>query len=476
MLKAIGCSFLVVLSPCLMAHDPTSTTDGLQCTVDGAKVHLEWTAPEKATVESYIVYRNMKKLATVEATGLTYDDSVTKLGRYGYSVFAVTGTGRTGRIKGYSVGACTAKVACFGLTAAVDGLKVTLSWTAPADYTGKYTVARDGTALGDPQAETTLVDTVPAADRYTYTVTTDAGTLIAACKVAVPPTDLQAPTELTCTVSAAVTASLPITWGKICQSSSAVALVWKDPVTYASILISRDGKVIGMVAGDAVSFTDKRVAPGKHTYEVVGVVTGGWKTPAATCEVTVAEPPAPVTDLHCAPKADTSDTVVLTWTLPEAAPYTAIEVFRDGTKIADLTGNTAVSYEDAGLATGKYVYSVVGVTADSASARATCKIKVQAPAAPATFIRGDIDGDGAVDVDDALALLKWVYPGKRKADGKPACMEAADIDNSGAVNLADGIYLIMALYKDGPKPVAPYPECGEAPAPLGCDDPGSCKK
>ncbi len=88
----------------------------------------------------------------------------------------------------------------------------------------------------------------------------------------------------------------------------------------------------------------------------------------------------------------------------------------------------------------------------------------------------DIDGNGKVDLQDALALLKWAFPARGKAGTKPACLEAADVDASGAVTFADGIYLLISLYGDGPKPVPPDPECGEAPAPLGGDDPGSCKK
>ena len=86
------------------------------------------------------------------------------------------------------------------------------------------------------------------------------------------------------------------------------------------------------------------------------------------------------------------------------------------------------------------------------------------------FIRSDVDGSGAIDLTDGIALLDWLFLG---AD-EPGCLEAADANGSGNVNIADPVYIFAFLFTGGPRPPWPFPDCGEAPAPLGCKDLGSC--
>jgi hypothetical protein len=81
------------------------------------------------------------------------------------------------------------------------------------------------------------------------------------------------------------------------------------------------------------------------------------------------------------------------------------------------------------------------------------------------FIRGDANADGSADISDAVTVLAWLFLGGRE----PGCLEAADINRSGAVNIADPVYLLNFKFLGGPPPPHPYPECGRAAAPLGCE-------
>jgi hypothetical protein len=84
----------------------------------------------------------------------------------------------------------------------------------------------------------------------------------------------------------------------------------------------------------------------------------------------------------------------------------------------------------------------------------------------ASFVRGDTNRDGKVDLSDAIAVLSYLFLGGRE----PACQEAGDVNDSGALELSDAIYLLNHLYLGATQPAAPYPEPGRDPTPdlLGC--------
>jgi hypothetical protein len=74
----------------------------------------------------------------------------------------------------------------------------------------------------------------------------------------------------------------------------------------------------------------------------------------------------------------------------------------------------------------------------------------------ATFVRGDANRDGKVDLSDAIAVLSYLFLGGRK----PACAEAGDANDSGSLELSDAIYLLNHLYLGGAPPRPPYPQPG----------------
>lgn len=82
------------------------------------------------------------------------------------------------------------------------------------------------------------------------------------------------------------------------------------------------------------------------------------------------------------------------------------------------------------------------------------------------FRRGDSNGDGAIDLSDAVHVLSWLFTD----GGTPACLEAADADGSDSIDLTDAVYLLTYLFLSGQEPPAPGPiTCGQAAKPLlGC--------
>ena len=73
-----------------------------------------------------------------------------------------------------------------------------------------------------------------------------------------------------------------------------------------------------------------------------------------------------------------------------------------------------------------------------------------------TFRRGEVTGEGLVDLSDAVFVLSWLFGGARE----PSCLDAADIQDSGEIGIGAPIYLLNFLFLGGPPPPAPFDECG----------------
>lgn len=81
----------------------------------------------------------------------------------------------------------------------------------------------------------------------------------------------------------------------------------------------------------------------------------------------------------------------------------------------------------------------------------------------ASFVRGDLSGDGRVDVGDAISSLNFLFRGGPGA----YCADAADADDSGAVDIADPVFTLIALFQGGRPLLAPWPHRGFDPTPDG---------
>ena len=91
-----------------------------------------------------------------------------------------------------------------------------------------------------------------------------------------------------------------------------------------------------------------------------------------------------------------------------------------------------------------------------------------------SFLRGDCNGDGKVDIADAVCILDWLFAGGDAL----GCVAATNTNGDGAANIADTTYLLNHLFSGGPAPVDPFPDCGPgmlpADAELGCANPPNC--
>ncbi|MEE8542307.1 MAG: PQQ-dependent sugar dehydrogenase, partial [Gammaproteobacteria bacterium] len=138
------------------------------------------------------------------------------------------------------------------------------------------------------------------------------------------------------------------------------------------------------------------------------------------------------------------------------------------------TGDTIAS-ENADSTTvgfmqaGEYRYRLRvndGKNSDSESVVVT----VQEPQPLAHFIRGDCNGDGTVNISDAVMDLRLCFSG-----ASVPCAAACDVDGDGnpCSGVTDGVRLLTYLFRRGEAPPAPFPECGTSnrleDALLGCE-------
>src|SRR4030095_9597699 len=87
-----------------------------------------------------------------------------------------------------------------------------------------------------------------------------------------------------------------------------------------------------------------------------------------------------------------------------------------------------------------------------------------APPSAEVFRRGEVDGDGAMDLSDAIAVLDRLFRGA----GELACPDAADANDDGELNLTDPISILSRLFLGGEALPPPGPlDCGPDPAPDG---------
>jgi hypothetical protein len=83
-----------------------------------------------------------------------------------------------------------------------------------------------------------------------------------------------------------------------------------------------------------------------------------------------------------------------------------------------------------------------------------------------TFLRGDVDDNGRMELTDAVRTLGALFLGWQ-SDG---CDDAVDSNDDGVANISDPVYTLLHLFLGGPAPPPPFPERGADPSEdkLGC--------
>ena len=67
---------------------------------------------------------------------------------------------------------------------------------------------------------------------------------------------------------------------------------------------------------------------------------------------------------------------------------------------------------------------------------------IYGPYGEKSFIRGDANQDGRVDISDAIAILTYLFAGGQSA----TCADAMDVDDTGVLEITDGIRLLTYLF------------------------------
>ena len=82
------------------------------------------------------------------------------------------------------------------------------------------------------------------------------------------------------------------------------------------------------------------------------------------------------------------------------------------------------------------------------------------------FVRGESNGDGSVDVSDAIHILLGLFFGQSRN-----CDDAQDVNDDGNVDISDPTALLNYLFQAKPQPAIPFPRAGTDPTPddLGCE-------
>ncbi len=87
------------------------------------------------------------------------------------------------------------------------------------------------------------------------------------------------------------------------------------------------------------------------------------------------------------------------------------------------------------------------------------RIAEESEVAP-SFVRGDTNGSGLVDVNDVVVLSNYVLQGDK--DGV-SCLKALDVNDDGRVDSNDTVHLGGFLFASSAPPAAPFPGCGIDP-------------
>jgi hypothetical protein len=107
-------------------------------------------------------------------------------------------------------------------------------------------------------------------------------------------------------------------------------------------------------------------------------------------------------------------------------------------------------------------------------------VKLAPPSQPAApFLRGRTDGDGALNLTDAVCVLAYLFDPEGGAckQSVPLCLDAADANDDGKVGITDPICTLLHLFQGGPPLPGPTTACGPDPTPdeLGCREFMECE-
>ena len=206
---------------------------------------------------------------------------------------------------------------------------------------------------------------------------------------------------------------------------------------------------------------DIQLHPGLNDLNLIGFDRRGNIVGTETISVTNtnAEWDAPVITMLDPVRASAGDSISITGT-----------GFHDGVRVFfGDTESPSVSFDEggnAGVISARVPDGVglVRVTVRNVDAQVSNAVDFNITPPPAQFIRGDSNGDGRVDVSDAVKIVFHLFRGVELP-----CGDAADINDDETLNITDAVRLLDHMFRGGPAPAAPYPALGPDPGGDGLD-------
>jgi len=94
-----------------------------------------------------------------------------------------------------------------------------------------------------------------------------------------------------------------------------------------------------------------------------------------------------------------------------------------------------------------YYYQIVAIDVESQYSVGS-EMQSATATLPPPWLPGDADASGAIDIDDVVYLIEYIF-----ASGPaPEPIEAGNADCSGGVDIDDAVYLINYIFGGGPEP------------------------
>ncbi len=93
---------------------------------------------------------------------------------------------------------------------------------------------------------------------------------------------------------------------------------------------------------------------------------------------------------------------------------------------------------------GNFLVSIRATGVSGGSDTKDFEIRIE----PQSFVKGDADGNGMVNISDAVYLIGYIFSG----GPAPSPLFAGDADCSGIITVSDAVYLISYIFSGGPAP------------------------
>ena len=248
----------------------------------------------------------------------------------------------------------------------------------------------------------------------------------------------------------------------ICEpigGTTSVNVSWTNPILYTAISVYVNGVFDQSLPGAATSATVTGGAGREICVE--GLLQNCPSVPV--CCDTGTTPG--IDEISCDPNQSNGD-VVVSWTNPGV--YATIEVTLNGTVVQTLPGTT--EFTTVTGVTGIREICVRGILVTGAPTDpACCEVDMGGSANPPITV-GDPNGDGSLDIGDAIAMLQYLFN-----QTHINCAAAIDVNGDNMIDISDPVFELAYLFNQGPAPVGGgdcTPDSTPADPPLECDDSG----